>query len=71
MTGMLAASAPRAPGNTCEDDDGTRKAHVRLDNCTTALTGHGPAHCNPVDTNVPEIGDEQQEGPCRTSPTNC
>ncbi|MFE0349655.1 dsRBD fold-containing protein [Streptomyces griseoluteus] len=42
-----------------------------MDTGTTAFTGHGTAHCNPVDTNVPEIGDEQQEGPCRTSPTNC
>ncbi|QJS13852.1 DUF1876 domain-containing protein [Streptomyces argyrophyllae] len=45
-----------------EDDDGTTKAHVTLDTGTTALTGHGTAHCNPVDTNVPEIGDELAAG---------
>ncbi|WP_406164774.1 DUF1876 domain-containing protein [Streptomyces sp. NBC_00996] len=45
-----------------EDDDGTTKAHVVLDTGTTALTGHGTAHCNPADTNVPEIGDELAAG---------
>ena len=45
-----------------EDDDGTTKAHITLDTGTTALTGHGTAHCNPVDTNVPEIGDELAAG---------
>ncbi|MFF8908309.1 DUF1876 domain-containing protein [Streptomyces olivaceoviridis] len=45
-----------------EDDDGTTKAHVTLDTGTTALTGHGTAHRNPVDTNVPEIGDELAAG---------
>jgi hypothetical protein len=45
-----------------EDDDGTTKAHVVLDTGTTALTGHGTAHCHPADTNVPEIGDELAAG---------
>ncbi|MET8560194.1 DUF1876 domain-containing protein [Streptomyces flaveolus] len=45
-----------------EDDDGTTKARITLDTGTTALTGHGTAHCNPADTNVPEIGDELAAG---------
>ncbi|MGX4695316.1 DUF1876 domain-containing protein [Streptomyces sp. JNUCC 63] len=45
-----------------EEDDGTTKAHLVLDTGTTALTGHGTAHCNPADTNVPEIGDELAAG---------
>ncbi|MGW3151380.1 DUF1876 domain-containing protein [Streptomyces sp. NPDC001177] len=45
-----------------EDDDGTTKAHVVLDTGTTALTGHGTAHCHPADTNVPQIGDELAAG---------
>ncbi|MFF4016121.1 DUF1876 domain-containing protein [Streptomyces sp. NPDC001843] len=45
-----------------EDDDGTTKAHAVLDTGTTALTGHGSAHCHPADANVPEIGDELAAG---------
>ncbi|MGW0411084.1 DUF1876 domain-containing protein [Streptomyces collinus] len=45
-----------------EDDDGTTKAHLVLDTGTTALSGHGTAHCHPADTNVPEIGDELAAG---------
>ncbi|MFI7293668.1 DUF1876 domain-containing protein [Streptomyces sp. NPDC050121] len=45
-----------------EDEDGTTKAHVVLDTGTTALTGHGTAHCHPADANVPEIGDELAAG---------
>ncbi|MEU3253737.1 DUF1876 domain-containing protein [Streptomyces sp. NPDC006997] len=45
-----------------EDDDGTTKAHVVLDTGTTALTGHGSAHCHPADTDVPAIGDELAAG---------
>ncbi|MFE9438545.1 DUF1876 domain-containing protein [Streptomyces sp. NPDC006602] len=45
-----------------EDDDGATKAHVVLDTGTTALSGHGTAHCHPADTNVPEIGDELAAG---------
>ncbi|MGW7381736.1 DUF1876 domain-containing protein [Streptomyces sp. NPDC054794] len=45
-----------------EEDDGTTKARVVLDTGTTALTGHGTAHCHPADTNVPEIGDELAAG---------
>ncbi|MFF7236948.1 DUF1876 domain-containing protein [Streptomyces collinus] len=45
-----------------EDDDGTTKAHLVMDTGTTALSGHGTAHCHPADTNVPEIGDELAAG---------
>ncbi|MGW1983215.1 DUF1876 domain-containing protein [Streptomyces collinus] len=45
-----------------EDDDGTTKAHLVMDTGTTALSGHGTAHCHPTDTNVPEIGDELAAG---------
>jgi hypothetical protein len=45
-----------------EDDDGATKARVVLDTGTTTLTGRGTAHCNPADTNVPEIGDELAAG---------
>ncbi|MFI9617153.1 DUF1876 domain-containing protein [Streptomyces sp. NPDC052023] len=45
-----------------EDDDGTTKAHVVLETGTTALSGHGTAHCHPADANVPEIGDELAAG---------
>jgi hypothetical protein len=45
-----------------EDDGGTTKAQVVLDTGTTELTGRGTAHCNPSDTNVPEIGDELAAG---------
>ncbi|GCB50779.1 DUF1876 domain-containing protein [Streptomyces sp. NL15-2K] len=45
-----------------EEDEGTTKAHVVLDTGTTALTGHGTAHCHPADANVPEIGDELAAG---------
>lgn len=41
-----------------EGDEGTTQARVVLDTGTTTLTGHGSAHCDPADMNVPEIGDE-------------
>ncbi|MFF8847899.1 DUF1876 domain-containing protein [Streptomyces sp. NPDC015127] len=44
------------------EDEGTTKARVVPDTGTTALTGRGVAHCNPADTNVPEIGDELAAG---------
>jgi hypothetical protein len=44
------------------EEEGTTKARVVLDTGTTALTGHGAAHCNPADTDVPEIGDELAAG---------
>ncbi|MFJ7175987.1 DUF1876 domain-containing protein [Streptomyces massasporeus] len=50
-----------------EDDDGTTKARVVLDTGTTALTGHGSAHCHPADANVPEIGDELAAGRAMTN----
>ncbi|MPY56028.1 DUF1876 domain-containing protein [Streptomyces spongiae] len=42
--------------------EGTTKARVVLDTGSTSLTGHGTAHRNPVDTDVPEIGDELASG---------
>ncbi|MFF9809853.1 DUF1876 domain-containing protein [Streptomyces coeruleorubidus] len=45
-----------------EDEEGTTKAHAVLNTGTTALTGHGTAHCHPTDTNVPEIGEELAAG---------
>jgi hypothetical protein len=44
------------------EDEGTTKARVVLESGTTSLTGHGAARCNPVDTDVPEIGDEPAAG---------
>ncbi|WP_406011232.1 DUF1876 domain-containing protein [Streptomyces sp. NBC_00637] len=44
-----------------EEDDRT-KARVVLDTGTTELTGHGAAHRNPADPDVPEIGDELAAG---------
>ncbi|MDN3027931.1 DUF1876 domain-containing protein [Streptomyces sp. S.PB5] len=44
------------------EDEGTTKARVVLDTGTTSLTGHGAAHCNPADSDVPEIGDELAAG---------
>lgn len=44
------------------EDEGTTKARVVLNTGTTKLTGHGAAHRNPVDTDVPEIGDELAAG---------
>ncbi|WP_367319291.1 DUF1876 domain-containing protein [Streptomyces sp. HUAS ZL42] len=44
------------------EDEGTTKARVELDSGTTSLTGHGVAHRNPADTDVPEIGDELAAG---------
>ncbi|NXY93011.1 DUF1876 domain-containing protein [Streptomyces sp. BR123] len=40
------------------EEDRTTKVRVELDTGTTKLTGHGTAHCNPADADVPEIGDE-------------
>ncbi|MGW1952925.1 DUF1876 domain-containing protein [Streptomyces sp. NPDC001920] len=45
-----------------EEGDGTTKAQVLLDTGTTALTGHGTAHCHPADADVPLIGDELAAG---------
>ncbi|MFD9250290.1 DUF1876 domain-containing protein [Streptomyces bottropensis] len=44
------------------EEEGTTKARVVLDTGATTLTGHGVAHCNPADTDVPEIGDELAAG---------
>ncbi|MFE1441122.1 DUF1876 domain-containing protein [Streptomyces sp. NPDC058739] len=44
------------------EEEGTTKARVVLDTGTTELVGHGVAHRNPADTEVPEIGDELAAG---------
>jgi nicotinate phosphoribosyltransferase len=44
------------------EEEGTTKARVVLDSGTAALTGHGVAHRNPADMDVPEIGDELAAG---------
>ncbi|MER5447508.1 dsRBD fold-containing protein [Streptomyces sp. NPDC059690] len=44
------------------EEERTTKAHVVLDTGTTTLTGHGIAHRNPADSDVPEIGDELAAG---------
>lgn len=44
------------------EEDGTTKARAEIDTGTTVLTGHGVAHRNPADTDVPEIGDELAAG---------
>ncbi|MGW6706311.1 dsRBD fold-containing protein [Streptomyces sp. NPDC054956] len=40
------------------EEDHTTKVRIELDTGTNRLTGHGTARCNPVDKDVPEIGDE-------------
>ncbi|MFH7594443.1 dsRBD fold-containing protein [Streptomyces racemochromogenes] len=40
------------------EEERTTTVRVELDTGTTRMTGHGTAHCHPVDHNVPEIGDE-------------
>ncbi|MEV7672180.1 MULTISPECIES: DUF1876 domain-containing protein [unclassified Streptomyces] len=40
------------------EDGGTTRAEARLNTGTSTLTGHGSAHRNPADTDVPAIGDE-------------
>ncbi|MFF1742669.1 dsRBD fold-containing protein [Streptomyces mirabilis] len=44
------------------ENEGTTKARVVVNTGTTTLTGHGTAHCNPEDADVPEIGDELAAG---------
>ncbi|MEW2250605.1 DUF1876 domain-containing protein [Streptomyces sp. NPDC006975] len=44
------------------EEEGTTKARVVLDTRTAQLTGHGSAHRNPADADVPEIGDELAAG---------
>ncbi|MGW1024614.1 DUF1876 domain-containing protein [Streptomyces sp. NPDC002577] len=44
------------------EDEGATTARVVLNTGTSTLTGHGTAHCNPADTDVPEIGDELAAG---------
>ncbi|MFC5957240.1 DUF1876 domain-containing protein [Streptomyces pratens] len=44
------------------EEGGTTKARAVIDTGTTVLTGHGTAHRNPADTEVPEIGDELAAG---------
>ncbi|QER88148.1 DUF1876 domain-containing protein [Streptomyces tendae] len=44
------------------EEEGVTKARATLDTGTTVLAGHGTAHRNPADTDVPEIGDELAAG---------
>ncbi|GAA3816306.1 DUF1876 domain-containing protein [Streptomyces phyllanthi] len=44
------------------EDERATKARVVLETGDTALTGHGVAHRNPVDPDVPKIGDELAAG---------
>ena len=44
------------------EDEGTTKARAVVDTGGASLTGHGVAHRNPADTDVPEIGDELAAG---------
>lgn len=44
------------------EDEGTTKARVVLRTGTTEFTGHGAAHRNPADRDVPEIGAELAAG---------
>ena len=44
------------------EDEGTTKARAVVDTGSASLTGHGVAHRNPADTDVPEIGDELAAG---------
>ena len=44
------------------EEQGTTKARVVLDTGNASLTGHGVAHRNPADVDVPEIGDELAAG---------
>ncbi|MDW4911086.1 DUF1876 domain-containing protein [Streptomyces sp. ADMS] len=44
------------------EEEGTTKARAVLNTGTTELTGHGDAHRNPADRDVPEIGDELAAG---------
>ncbi|MFD3733700.1 DUF1876 domain-containing protein [Streptomyces sp. NPDC058632] len=44
------------------EDEGTTKARAVVDTGSTVLTGHGAAHRNPADREVPEIGDELAAG---------
>jgi hypothetical protein len=45
-----------------EEDEGTTKARVVVDTGATSLVGHGVAHRNPADRDIPEIGDELAAG---------
>lgn len=44
------------------EEEGATKARVVLDTATKQITGHGDAHRNPADPDVPEIGDELAAG---------
>ncbi|MEZ7007530.1 DUF1876 domain-containing protein [Streptomyces sp. AD55] len=44
------------------EEGGTTKARAAVDTGTAVVTGHGVAHRNPVDPDVPEIGDELAAG---------
>ncbi|MCH0562333.1 MULTISPECIES: dsRBD fold-containing protein [unclassified Streptomyces] len=59
---MTHASEWKARLHLFEDEHGTTQAHVVLDTGTTAVTGHGTAHRNPADRDVPDIGEELAAG---------
>ncbi|MER5745842.1 DUF1876 domain-containing protein [Streptomyces sp. NPDC059913] len=44
------------------EDDGTTRAEAVLDTGAGKVTGHGVAHCNPQDVDVPAIGDDLAAG---------
>ncbi|MBQ0825128.1 DUF1876 domain-containing protein [Streptomyces tagetis] len=44
------------------EEEGMTKARAVVDTGTRVVTGHGAAHRNPVDPDVPEIGDELAAG---------
>ncbi|MER6913812.1 DUF1876 domain-containing protein [Streptomyces sp. NPDC000594] len=49
-------------GLVLTEEDGTTRARAVLDTGTTTLTGRGSAHCNPLDVDIPEIGEELAAG---------
>lgn len=40
------------------EEDGTTRAEAVLDTGSEKVVGHGVAHCNPQDVDIPVIGDE-------------
>ncbi|MEU4495802.1 DUF1876 domain-containing protein [Streptomyces sp. CA-135486] len=49
-------------GLSLVEEEGTTKATAVLETGTATLTGHGTAHCNPQDVDIPAIGDELAAG---------
>ncbi|MFJ3903878.1 DUF1876 domain-containing protein [Streptomyces sp. NPDC090025] len=44
------------------EEGGRTTAEARLDTGTSTVTGHGTAHRNPADADIPAIGDELAAG---------